>query len=195
MASPMPLLPPVTTAFDPAKPRSIVLLPISVLSRRFGCGLCDCFGRHAQSAQAEAQSTLANIGAFAIACRPLPFGAGPHHALDGLRLGDRIDVVELAVFQAALKLFDEWLEHLRVCGLNQLGGGEHLRLRLQGQAAQIGLDVLVERQVESSVDPGRHRLDRSRQRPPFSFSAAAFSARAISRKTAATSWSFDSKCR
>src|SRR6476660_8030560 len=163
MASPMPLLPPVTTAFEPAKPRSIVLLPISdaFRSRIWICGLRDRFSRHTQPAQAEAQSTLANVGAFAFACRPLTFGASPHHALDRLRIGDRIDVVELAVFQAALKLFDEWCEHLRVCGLNQFRGGEHLRLGLLGQAAQIGLDVLVERQVESSVDPGNHRVNRS----------------------------------
>src|SRR6476620_8704857 len=163
MASPMPLLPPVTTAFEPAKPRSIVLLPISVLFRStvWVCGLMDCFSRHTQPAQAEAQSTLANIGAFAFACRPLTFGASPHHALDRLRIGDRIDVVELAVFQAALELFDEWCEHLRVCGLNQFRGGEHLRLGLLGQAAQIGLDVIVARQVESSVDPGNHRVNRS----------------------------------
>src|SRR5271165_7597682 len=139
MASPMPLLPPVTTAFEPAKPRSMCLLLISdaAWSTAFGQAVAVCrwvrpsdlsdrFWRHAQPAQAETQSTFANASAVAIASSPVPFGARPHHALDGLRGGHRIDIVEHALLQAALKLFDERLEHFRVCGLNQVGGGEHL---------------------------------------------------------------------
>ena len=103
--------------------------------------------------------------------------------------------MELALFQTALKLFDERLEHLGICGLDQLGGGEHLRLRLEGQAAQIGFDVLVEREVEPAVDPGCDCLERSGCRRHLSVLSRRFSARAISRKTAATSWSFDSKWR
>ena len=65
MASPIPLLPPVTTAVDPAKPRSIDT-PFSVLGRSV-----DRFGRHAQPAQAETQSAFAELGAVAIARPPI----------------------------------------------------------------------------------------------------------------------------
>src|ERR1700754_5056158 len=143
IASPMPLLPPVTTAVDPAKPRSIVAPPYSVargdVRDRFGC--------HAQAAQAKTKSTLADLRTSAIACGPLPFSARPYHALNGLCFGHRVDVVEDMKNQPAVQLLDEWLEHLRVGGLNQLGRGEHLRLRLQRQPAQIGFDFLVEREV------------------------------------------------
>src|SRR6478735_1136945 len=152
IASPIPLLPPVTTAFDPVKPRSIDSPLVSVARW--------VVRRDAESAQTEPERMFADVGAFAISCRPLPFGAGPDHALHGLCFGQRIDVVEQALVHAALELFDERLEHLGVCGLDQLGGGEHLRLRLEGQAAQIGLDVLVEREVESAVDPCGDRLNR-----------------------------------
>ena len=60
-----------------------------------------------------------------------------------------------------MQLFDERFEHLGVCGLHKPGGREHLRLRLRRQVAQIGLDVVVERQIESSVDPRRDRVNRT----------------------------------
>ena len=59
----------------------------------------------------------------------------------------------------AAQLLDQRLEHLFECRLNQLGRGEDLRLSLQRQSAQIGFDVLVERQIEAAVDPGADRLD------------------------------------
>ena len=93
---------------------------------------------------------------------------------------------------AALELLDERLEHRGVRGLYQFRRGEHLGLRLRRQAAQVGFDVVVEREVESAVHPGRHRLDASAAPAIFACSLAV-SARAISRNTAATSSSFDSK--
>ena len=66
------------------------------------------------------------LSTIAIACRPLPFGACPHHALDRLCGREGIDVVEDTVLQSPSKHFDERFEHLGVCGLNQAGGGEHL---------------------------------------------------------------------
>ena len=90
------------------------------------------------------------------------------------------------------KLFDEGLEHLGVCGLNQLWRGEHLGLRLQGQAAEVGLDVLLEGQVQPRVNPGGYRLNRVGVLAIFVRSLR-ISTRAISRKTAATNWSFESK--
>src|SRR5215213_10901131 len=127
IASPIPLLPPVTTAFDPAKPRSIASPSVSIPGR---CDPRDHGAFHAHPAKAEGQSAFADVGAFAIACRPLPFGACPDHALDRLRCRDRIDVVEHAIEQTALKRVDQRLEHFCVCGLNQCGGGEDLRLSL-----------------------------------------------------------------
>ena len=155
MASPIPLLPPVTTAVDPAKPRSI-----DVSLGQFVCAnLLDHFGRHAQPTQAETHDAFAEIVAVAIAGRPLPLDARPHHAVDGLRVGYRIDVVKHLRCRPRCSASTERLEHLRVRGLNRLGRGEHLRLRLQRQSPQIRSDVVVERQVEPSVDPRRHRVD------------------------------------
>src|SRR6516162_2889306 len=57
-----------------------------------------------------------------------------------------------------LKLLDERLKDRVDPGPNDLGGGERSRLDLQGQAAQIKPGVIVEGEVESSVDPGGHRL-------------------------------------
>jgi hypothetical protein len=62
--------------------------------------------------------------------------------------------MERALLKTALNLIDEWLEHLGVCRLNQFGDRKTLRLRLKRHVAQIRLDVLAEREVESSVDPG-----------------------------------------
>src|ERR1700761_1854016 len=107
IASPMPLLPPVTTAVDPAKPRSIVA-PHSSNARD---DVSDRFGSDAQAAQAKPKSTLADLGTLAIACGPLPFGARPYHALNGLCFGHRVDVVEDAKNEAAVKLLDERLGH------------------------------------------------------------------------------------
>ena len=59
-------------------------------------------------------------------CCPLPFGTYPNDALYGLRLSHWIDVVKYVLFHAPAKLFDQRLEHLCVCGLNQLGRGEHV---------------------------------------------------------------------
>ena len=100
--------------------------------------------------------------------------------------------MEHALFKTALELFDEGLEHLGVCGLNQLWRGEHLGLRLQGQAAEVGLDVLLEGQVQPRVNPGGYRLNRVGVLAIFVRSLR-ISTRAISRKTAATNWSFESK--
>src|SRR6478609_8537000 len=159
IASPIPLLPPVTTAFDPVKPRSIDSPLVSVAGWVVSGDSSDRGRRDTESAQAETDSMFADIGAFAITCRPLSFGTGPHDALHGACLGQRIDGVEQALLQTLLELFDERLEHLGVCGLDQFGGGEDLRLRLDGQAAQIGSDVLVEREVESAVNPCGDRLN------------------------------------
>src|SRR5580693_8648894 len=146
MASPIPLLPPVTTAVDPSKPRSMVIS----LSR---------LESHAQPAQDEMQNALPKLVAVTFARRPLPVDADPHHAMDELGAGDRLDVAKHPAAQSALQRLDERCEHLCVCGLNQAGGGERLRLSLQRQAPQIGSDVLVECQIEASVDPRRYRLD------------------------------------
>src|SRR5271166_990420 len=156
MASPIPLLPPVTTAVDPAKPRSIRV------SLWLVCGwlnLRDPFRRHAQPLQAKTEHAFADIVAVTIACRPLPLDARPHHGVDSLRVGHRIDVMEYSALQAALKSCAERLEQLLVRRPDQIGGGEHLRLSLLRHAAQIRFDVVVECQVESSVDPRRHRVD------------------------------------
>src|ERR1700742_4204851 len=134
MASPMPLLPPVTTALDPAKPRSIdvsLWLVCGYLKRNAG----DRFRWHAKAAQAETERPLADNLAVTIASRPLPLDARPHHGVDGLRVGHRIDVMEHAVLQAALQSFAERLEQLRVRRHDQVGGGEHMRLSLQRHAA------------------------------------------------------------
>src|SRR6516225_338460 len=156
IASPIPLLPPVTTAVDPAKPRSIRV------SFWLVCGwlsLLDRFRSHAQPSQAETERAFADMVAVTIAGRPVPLDARPHHCVDSLRVGLRIDVLEHSLLQTALQSRTERLEQLLVRRLDQIGGPEHLRLSLHGHAASIGLDVVVERQVEPSIDPCRHRAD------------------------------------
>src|SRR6516225_10149795 len=106
IASPIPLLPPVTTAVDPAKPRSIdvsLWLVCGYLKRDPG----DRFRCHAKPAQAETERALADIVAVTLAGRPLSLDAGPHHGVDGLRIGHRIDVMEHAVLQAIVQNFAE----------------------------------------------------------------------------------------
>ena len=78
MASPMPLLPPVTTAVAPANPRSIALPFVS--------------RRDADSAQAEADDLVADGASIAISGRPLPFDTRPYHAVNRQRIGGRVDV-------------------------------------------------------------------------------------------------------
>src|SRR6516225_1217242 len=109
IARPIPLLPPVTTAVDPAKPRSIDV------SLWLVCGdskrnVCDGFRCHAKAEQAETERALADILAVTIAGGPLPLDGGPHHGVDGLSVGHRIDVMEHFVLQAALKSFAERVE-------------------------------------------------------------------------------------
>jgi hypothetical protein len=65
-------------------------------------------------------------------------------------------VVKHPATQTALKRIAQRLEHFCVGGLNQAGG---LRLSFQRQAAQIGSDAFIKRQVQSAVDPRRNRLD------------------------------------
>ena len=111
IAKPMPLLPPVTTAFDPAKPRSIVLLDC-----QFGVSPVAherLIGATPSPRKQKRSDVLAHVGALAITRRPLPFGARPHHTLNGLRLGQRIDVVKHALLETALELFDERLRASR----------------------------------------------------------------------------------
>ena len=95
---------------------------------------------------------------------------------------------------AALELFDERFQDLAVGVADQLGRREHLCLRLQRHLTQIGSDLIVERQVQAPVDPGHHRSDGSAAAAIFRFSRRV-STRAISRKTAETNASFESKCR
>ena len=156
MASPIPLLPPVTTAVDPAKPRSIdVSLGQSFEQiRLIACG--------ATPSPRKTETERCVRGRRRGRNRRSPIaGSMPAHTTPWMNWASVTGSMwwNTPAPQAALKRFAERLEHLGVCGLNQTGGGEHLRLRLQRQAAQIGFDVVVERQVESSVDPRRHRLD------------------------------------
>src|SRR5271157_934129 len=91
IASPIPLLPPVTTAVDPVKPRSIDVSLWSVcgyLKRNLG----DRLRCHTEPAQAETERAPADIVAVTIAGPPLPLDARPHHGVDDLRVGHRIDV-------------------------------------------------------------------------------------------------------
>ena len=53
-------------------------------------------------------------------------------------------------------------QYLAVCGTDELGGCEHLRLRFQGHLAQIRLDLGAEGEIESPVDPGDDRVHRVR---------------------------------
>ena len=78
---------------------------------------------------------FADVGAIAIAGRPLPFGAGPDHALyrTVLRPPDRCRGTRPAAL-AALELFDERLEHLGVGALTSSGAANICDLRLQRQA-------------------------------------------------------------
>ena len=196
MASPMPLLPPVTTAFDPSKPRSIdspfdQCCLVNVRERFQRSVWAPRRARAGRSAEyvsrtsARSQSPVAH-------CRSVLAHTTPW--IDCASVTGSMSW-NTPCSQSALQLFDERLEHLGVGGLNQLGGGEHLRLRLRRQVAQIGFDVLVERQVEPPVDPGGDRLELRRLPTPSSVLSRRVSTRAMSRKTAATSWSFDSKCR
>jgi len=119
----------------------------------------DRLGRYAQAAQAESHCAFSDFCTLAVACCPLPFGARPHDALNGLRPTHGVDVVERALCQTSPDLVDEWLEHRGVGRLYQLRGRETLRLRLKGHAAQVRFDVLAECEVESSVDPGGNGID------------------------------------
>ena len=90
--------------------------------------------------------------------------------------------------QAALELFDEGLEHLGVGGAGPAPGQANIcDCASRDRLAQVGFDVVVESQVEPPVDPGGHRLDGIGGAPPSSVRSRRVSARAISRKTAATS--------
>src|SRR5512138_2357963 len=73
IARPIPLLPPVTTAVAPAKPRSIALPSVRPTD--------------ADAAHAKAHDLLTHGVTIAIACRPLPFDARPDRAVDGQRVG------------------------------------------------------------------------------------------------------------
>ena len=111
-------------------------------------------GCDAQATQAESDCAYSDFRTLTVACCPLPFGARPYDALNRLSPIRRVDIMERALFKTALNLIYEWLEHFGVRRLNQLGDCKTLRLRLDGHVAQIRLDVLAEREVESSVDPG-----------------------------------------
>ena len=104
---------------------------------------------------------MRNLRAFTIACCPLPFGACPHHTLDRLCRTCGFDTVEDTLLQTLSNLVDEWLEHLGVGRLDQLGRCETLRLCLQRHAAQIGFDALAEREVQTSVYPGGNSVGRT----------------------------------
>ena len=106
---------------------------------------CDRFRGHAQPAQAEPHHTSTNFVAVPVSDCPPPPGAGPHHAMNRLRRGRRVDVFEHAKFKASPKLLDERLEDGALAGRNRLGVGEY---------------VVFEGVVESSIDPGGHRLNR-----------------------------------
>src|SRR5579875_715507 len=101
MASPIPLLPPVTTACDPARPKSIVAPFVSAATG----DVVDRFRRHAQAAQAETKDLFADFGAVALAGRPLSFGSRPHDGLHRLGVGHRVDVDEHPVSQSPPQLF------------------------------------------------------------------------------------------
>src|SRR5215218_3512749 len=159
IARPIPLLPPVTTAVDPVKPRSM-FPPAESAAGLSGSGdSSDRLGCDTEAAKAEAERVSADITAFAVACRPLAFGVRPHHTLYGQRLGQGVDAAEHALIETALELFSERFEHRGVRRLDHLRGGEHLRLGLQREATKVGFDVIVERQVEPCVDPSRYRID------------------------------------
>ena len=117
----------------------------------------DCY---AQATQAESDCACSGFGPVTVTCCPLPFGARPYDALNRLSPIHWVDIMERALFQTALNLIYEWLEHFGVRRLNQLGDCKTLRLRLKGHVAQIRLDVLAEREVESSVDPGGDSFSR-----------------------------------
>ena len=68
--------------------------------------LLDHFGRHAQPTQAETHDALAEIVAVAIARLPFAVDARPHHAVDELRVGYRIDAVKQLALQATRQRFD-----------------------------------------------------------------------------------------
>jgi hypothetical protein len=112
----MPLLPPVTTAVDPAKPKSIESPSVGL--------------RYAKSAQAEADDLFANVMLIAIAGRPLAFDTCPDRAVDRQRVGWRVDARENPGGLSLLELFDERLQDLPVGIADELGCREHLRLGL-----------------------------------------------------------------
>src|SRR4051812_40442788 len=72
IARPIPLLPPVTTAVDPARPRSIESPSFEL--------------RYAESAYAEPDDLFPNGTLLAVTGRPLAFDTRPDRAMDGQRV-------------------------------------------------------------------------------------------------------------
>src|SRR5258705_11281283 len=121
MASPMPLLPPVTTAVAPANPRSIALPSVS--------------RRDTDSAQAEADDLVADGNSIAISGRPLPFDTRPYRAVNRQRIGGRGDIGENAGAHSTLELLDKRFQDLAVGVAHQLRRCEHLSLRFERHLA------------------------------------------------------------
>ena len=94
----------------------------------------------------------------------------------------------------AFELLDQRRHDLGVGGADHLGCRKHLRLRLERHLAQIGLDLVAESQIQSPVDPG-HTAFTGSELVAIRLRSLRVSARAMSRNTADTSWSLDSKWR
>ena len=162
-----------------------------------GCGeSSDHLRCDAQPAKAEAQSVFADLTALTIACRPLPFGACPHHALDGLRFGGRVDAAEHARARGRARVAPMSGSSIAAYA-GWISSGEANICDWASEERQRRSDLMFSsnaRSSRASIQAATASTAVGRRRPSFFFSRRV-STRAISRKTAATSWSLDSKCR
>src|SRR6476659_9979367 len=111
IASPMPLLPPVTTAAAPAKPRSIALPFVSQ--------------HDTEPTQTESNDVSAYGSPVTYCGRPLPVHARPNRAVYGQCVGRWIDAGKDAGTLADRELFDERFQDFAVGVGHQLWRREH----------------------------------------------------------------------
>src|SRR5579875_543325 len=133
-ARPIPLLPPVTTAFEPANPKSIVApladeVAVSAVSN-------DCRDHvlgGAKPTQAETQHRIPGLGPIAVSGSPLLLDTRPDRSVQQLGVGWWIDLREDSLSLAEFQLLQQRAEQLAVCRAHHLGCRKHLGLGLQRQ--------------------------------------------------------------
>src|SRR5690625_2360068 len=132
IASPIPLLPPVTTAFASVNPRSMVTPRFRRYSAPASYVGSDPSMVYAEPAQTERQCRLAYPLRGRGADAPLPLDARPHRTVQQIGIRLRVDAGKYPSLLTERELLDQRLQHLAICRADEFGSGEHLRLSLPG---------------------------------------------------------------